>query len=116
MEIQEALLLSKKVRKLDNDAEYATLIEDLNAGGREHLSWYGVIDEPVHYTEIMEDDWEPVYEEKEKDLEKPFIELEDIQFNFLAGTDKVYIKDYDKVKDLEILGTPFTMRLYKKKG
>ncbi len=122
MKIQDALKPTGKVRKGNNKAEYATLIsiddEDTDFT-REYLAWESDAGDLVHYTDIMEDDWEPYYEEKEdvpEVLEEPFIEVEGVKFSFDVNACKVYFTDYDKIKATSILHKTFKMKLYLQKG
>ena len=85
MNIQNALKETGKARKEDNEAKYATLIQDEDAGSRENLVWEGEKDELVHYTDIMEDNWQPYHEEKEIRPETS-TELWRNKFNELAHT------------------------------
>lgn len=70
MKIDKALEPTGMASKDDNEAEYAMLVEDKEAGERKNLLWNGVDGEFVHYTDITEEDWQPYHKVKEIRPEK----------------------------------------------
>ena len=65
MKAQDALKETGKAYKENNEAPYAQLVSDPETDKKD-LLWEGVAGENVHYADIMDDDWHPYHEKKEK--------------------------------------------------